>query len=380
MAGSFTLHVRLTRRCNADCEYCSSRSDQKGYMTADEFRRSAEYILDLLRSPQFGGVHRNGQIHIQYVGGEILTIPKRALREIVSVGREVFSGYFSQVVDGTQSNLVGPPDRISNLQALFGNRISTSIDSFGNKRTINGSADLYRSFIHISLEQLKRRSFKPAAIVVVDKDSLPHLESEIAISEKVGRSMRLRPVFHGGSEVSPADSGEMAKTFGHACESWLMNGRISVDPFMQLLLLRLGEDDGQLSTESSGCPFSDNCAHESLNLDPDGSLYTCLDMADAGLMSLGNALTRQFDWDAHQGVANRQNNLHADCQQCQWKVSCRGGCTMEAIVHSGKINGKTPLCEVWKSCFTVIDAAIERHGATNVRSWSETLVGMEGGI
>lgn len=380
MRPSFTLHVRLTRRCNADCAYCSSRSDHKGYMTASEYRRSAEYILELLENPSFGGIHRNGQIHIQYIGGEILTIPKRQLREIVTVGREVFSGYFSHVVDGTQSNLVGPPDRISNLQALFGKRISTSIDSFGNKRTLNGSAELYRKTIRISLDSLKRRSFNPAAIVVVDQDSLPYLDSEIAVSEEAGRPMRLRPVFHGGSPISPAEPSAMAERFGKACSSWLMNSRISVDPFMQLLLLRLAEVDGGAGTQSSGCPFSDNCAHESLNLDPDGSLYVCLDMADAGLMPLGNALAREFDWGIHQGIAKRYGNLHPDCQACQWRVSCRGGCTMEAIQHSGQIDGKTPLCGTWQSCFSAIDDAIARHGPANVRAWSEGLVGMEGGI
>lgn len=342
-------------------------------MDADSFRRAAEYIVEVVGDPRFGWTQPHGQIGIHYVGGEILTVPKLALRDIVMTGREVFSQHFADVTDGVQTNLIGPPARISNLQALFGKRISTSVDSFGSARTVKGSADLYRSTVAVSLNQLRRRNFTVPAIFVADTASLPNMHAEIELAEREGRSLRLRPVFQGGSQIRPAANDALASAFGIACRGWLMHGTVILEPFMQLLSLRLPQINGLVGEISSGCPFSNNCSRESLSLDADGSLHTCQDMCDAGLMPLGNALRKEFDWDAHALLASRNQRLPEDCRSCAWVDACRGGCTMEALSNSGRIDGKTPHCGVWKACFREIDAAVDEYGADAVAEWAREL-------
>lgn len=369
----FTLHVRLTRRCNADCDYCSSRSADDRRMTPEEYRQSLLFIRDLMQNSTVGA-GKGWSLTIQYVGGEVLTIPQADLYEIVESGREIMAPLFDTVIDGVQSNLVATPDKITFLNTLFGHRIGTSIDPYTGQRKLNGSSSRYQQTVKVSLDTLlRRRNFVPPAIFVVDEKGLPFVEQVIRDAENAGQSLRLRPVFTGGSDVRHADIGALETSFGRAARQWLATGKTPVEPFREMAEARINSLAPLPNKYTHACPFSEDCAGHSFNLDANGDIYLCLDMADANQMRLGNALKGEFDISRFAEIYSRRSQLSPYCTNCKWVDACRGGCPSEGLSAEGHINGKTMLCKVWKAIYAEIDKAIEAKGVDNFRHWLEVM-------
>jgi sulfatase maturation enzyme AslB (radical SAM superfamily) len=44
-----------------------------------------------------------------------------------------------------------------------------------------------------------------------------------------------------------------------------------------------------------GCPYWRSCSANSLNIEPNGDIYTCQEMADVGVGKLGNAISGEWD-------------------------------------------------------------------------------------
>ncbi len=370
----FVLHVRLTRRCNADCVYCSSwREDAVGPMTLEEFRRSIDFIAEGVL-PAMGLGMGGGHVSIQYVGGEILTVPRDLLENCVLYARERLARLFEQVTDGAQTNMLGTACRVLALHDLFGERIGISVDSFGTQRRLAGSPRSYRKLLETGRrEALHRRGFSPPAVFVVDGEGLFHAFDEVERAERLGHDLTLRPVFKGSRHVRRPDAESIRAVYGAIFEAWVMNKRILVQPFHQLLSARLAthSGDGDLFRHTAGCPFQCDCAAASLDLEPDGGLYLCLDMADADRFRLGNALHREFDLDTWKVLARRRGRLDARCRSCRWLAECRGGCMSEGLAHSGDIYGVTDLCPVWEDLFRRFDQTIDTNGLDAVRAWTE---------
>ncbi len=370
-----TLHVRLTRACNADCTYCSSwQESHADIMQPEAYRAALGFLIEeVLPVLGFGGAYGpGGHLSIQYIGGEILTVPRRSLRACVEAGRELMAPHFAHIRDGVQSNLIGSPDRVAQLSTLFGRNIGTSVDHFGDQRRLAGSAERYRTHLANRRADLKRRrGHVPAAIFVVDRQGLAHAEAELEIAERDGYDLRVRPVFQGGSAVDEATPADIRAVFERLFDRWAMQGSIVAEPFHHLLVSRLASVTGDtgLLALNQACPFQKNCAHVSLDLEPDGGLYICQDMADSDQYPLGNALTRSFDLETWEMLSRRQQHFDSHCRVCPWLAECQGGCMSEAIHHTGSAFGRTELCTVWKGLFARIDAVIAAHGADAVGAW-----------
>lgn len=366
MSAHFTLHARLIKGCNADCSYCSSWEESPSVrMSPGEYRQSLLFIRDSVL-PQISRDWSGATLTIQYVGGEILLIPPKELRESVLVAREIFYPVFADVIDGVQSNLVASERRVKELDLLFSGRIGTSVDGRGTQRTIKGSADAYRKISTKSMEVIaKRRRRKPGAIFVVDSQGLENLPFEIDEASRQGYSLVLRPVFQGGSDISSALIPELVDGFSCAFDQWVMRSRVPVEPFTHLLSKRLFSQ----SSVGSVCPFQRNCADVSLDLEPDGTLYTCLDMADSDQVPFGNALTGTLDHLAWSQLRARTSEIDPRCRSCPFFGACQGGCMSEALHHTGSIYGRSDLCAVWTALFKRIDAVAEAYGRDAVGQW-----------
>lgn len=373
MPQHFTLHVRLTRRCNADCDYCSSwREGEHGHMTLAQFERSARYLLPYFA--QLGFASGRGQtLSVQYVGGEVLTVPTDELRAIVDASRSIFGAAFDHVVDGVQSNLIGSPARVAGLISLFGGRIGTSVDSFGSQRTLSGSASKYRVVSIASAQRLRRMKMPAAAIFVVDKAGLEHVMGEFEIAEQGGYPLTLRAVFNGGRTTHQAEPEDIARVYGQLFDRWALASGIPVEPFTHLLAQRLATHAGVDAAATEGCPFQSNCAEVSLNLDPNGDLFICLDTSDASQLQLGNALREEFDWELWGRIRARSEHLDASCASCDYRKECGGGCMSEGYHLTGDPFGKTGLCIVWKTLFSKIDKLIQENGIEAVSVWLKSI-------
>lgn len=313
-------------------------------------------------------------VSVQYVGGEILLVPPQDLRRCVLTARSLLGEVFGTVIDGVQSNLVASERRILALDALFGGRVGTSADGRGTQRTLRGNPEAYRNAVSRSREVLeRRRNRNPGAIFVVDKQGLGNLLYEIETASNRGYQLVLRPVFRGGRDVEQATIEELADVFGRGFDAWAMKSAVRVEPFVHLLKRRLSV------TAAGGawsvCPFQRNCAEVSLDLEPDGTLYTCLDMADSGQYPFGNALGGTFDADRWRELQARKTRVDPRCAACPWFSACQGGCMSEAIHHVGSPYGRSDLCAVWTTLFRRIDRVIADHGSQEVTKWVRSLQG-----
>ena len=373
----FTLHVRMTKKCNADCSYCSSWQENPiSYMSPKDFKSSIDFIVEEVL-PLYGfKYNQNSAVSIQYVGGEIATLPKKILYESVFYARDKFATIFGRVRDGVQSNLIASERKVSYLATLFGNNMGTSVDTRGSVRTVAGSPEKYREILNKNLVFLKnRRNINPGRIFVVDNVGISNAVHEFDLANSGGYNLVYRPVFHGGKEVGAASIDDLISVFENIFDKWVLNSSISIEPFHQLLVERLREfDESENLQFHFGCPFQTDCANVSLDLEPDGELYVCLDMADSGQLPLGNAITREFNSELHSQLARRGEKLESDCYSCKWYNACHGGCMSEAIHSTGSMYGKTELCPLWKAIFSRIDASIEEHGVKTLVNWSNSII------
>lgn len=369
MGKHLTIHARLLKGCNADCSYCSSwEEDPAVRISPDDFAKALTFVVDKV-VPVMGCGGQDSTVSIQYVGGEILLVPKHELREIVYSARDILQQHFGTVIDGVQSNLIASERRILDLDTLFAGRIGTSVDGKGSQRTVAGSSAVYRKIFAKSRAILsERRGRNPGAIFVVDRQGLVGLEEEMEAASSHGNPLVLRPVFNGGREVDGATVEELASGMGAAFDKWAMRSLVAVEPFMHLLNKRLFASN----VVGGVCPFQRDCAQVSIDIEPDGTLYTCLDMADSQQMPFGNALLGKFDRDQFDILVARRDNIDPRCSRCPFFDACQGGCMSEAIHHTGSVYGRSDLCLVWTTLFKKIDDLITTHGRPAVRDWVQS--------
>ena len=357
----FTLHIRLTRGCNAHCSYCSSAGMGDDRMQPEAFARAVSWIAAEI-FPRLG-VGTKHHLTIEYLGGEALILPPDELERAVHTARAVFGPKVHRIRDGVQSNLIGTPRRVDRLVDLFGDRIGTSWDRRTGQRHINGNKALYDAMLDASLRHLDAaHRITPGRVLVVDAHTAPHLAQEVSDAARGGYNLVLRPIFNGGSPgVDHADLPTLVKAYSTAWDTWygLKDRHPSwrVDPFTDLWERREKERVGERA--HSGCPFQSDCAWRSLSLDPDGTIYICQEMADSSMYPLGNALEGRFEEATWRRLAARTHHLDASCKRCPWLASCGGGCMQEAIARFGDPFAKTDLCAVWTALFTKMDNAAQ---------------------
>lgn len=366
----YTLHIRLTHACNADCSYCSSRvAGVASHMKTADFEKACRFIADELL-PLLGHKGREGHISIQYVGGEILTVPYRTLSAQVDLARGIFAQRFLSVRDGAQSNLIGSAARVAALDNLFEGRVGTSIDNHTDQRTAKGSSQIYKKISTDRQNELRNKRGRPVSgVLVVDAASLPFVRDEVLKAMSEGYALTLRTVFAGGSDIAPANVEAVRLAYLAAAEDWLGSFAVPIEPFHQLFAGRLARKSGDISllAQVAGCPFQSDCARYSLNLEPDGGLYICQDMADSGQFRLGNAIDGRFETGLWGELDQRRQHLDEECRSCPWRRECQGGCMSEAIHHTGSIYGRTKLCPVWKALFARFDRFIQETGVDAAR-------------
>jgi len=356
-----TLHVRLTRDCNAHCSYCSSAGVSEGRMSVEDFRSAIDFIADRVL-PRMG-ISPSHFLTVEYLGGEVLVVPPSDLKECVSYARARLGLIVGGFRDGAQSNLIGTPRRVIDLHDLFEGNLGTSWDRHSGQRHIKGSAQIYQGILDRSLRSLSdERGHVPGRVLVIDAATAPHLLNEVADSIDGGYDLVLRPVFQGGSpDVDAIPPAQLADLMRAAYRLWSDTKLNRIEPFSSLHHRRaqrgLTDVSGARSALSrSGCPFQSDCAFKSLSLDPDGTLHVCQEMADAGHYPLGNAITGTFDEPTWRLLARRTMHLSESCAACEWRDECGGGCMNEAIEAFNDPFAKTELCPAWKAIFAEIEA------------------------
>lgn len=364
---AYTIHIRVTKSCNAHCDYCSSFQESPSKrMRPVQFKKGIAFVSNLMDELCIDPTH----VYLNYIGGEILTIPPKEIGEIVHYGRNYFKERGVVVNDGCQTNLLGSEARVDHLIELFGeHRVSTSIDNFSHKRKLGGSALKYRTFFAKQDKRLLSKNRRLPAVFVVDDDGSANAMAELKIAARQGRSLSLRPVFQGGSPIAYANQEKLLNSMLDCLNSWFMRMPIIVEPFFGMFRKRVLAKQGKAVDSFTGCNFQNDCAVRSINLDPNGDLYLCQEISDAGKLKLGNAYLGQFNKELWTQIRNRTYHLDEECKSCKFLSACQGGCMAEALEQEKGIYGKPGNCILWKALFRRVDQLIEQQGSEAITSW-----------
>lgn len=370
---SFTLHVRVTKKCNADCSYCSSfEKNPNDLMSLSDLEKAMLFVKNKIIELNLGGTRE--QINVQYVGGELLSVPSEYLEKFTQVVKENLSPLFKSFRHGTQSNLISLTRKIENLLSIFDNNVGTSFDSFTEQRTVKSNSKLYKTIFMKNLSFVKKsRGLNLSGIIVVDEKMAPHIEYEVEIANKNKRHIVLRPVFSGGSSVDKLSILDLENIYEKLFDNWILKQNIIIEPFFSYMQRRISSLQNKDIGSISGCPSQHNCANVSMNFEPDGTIYVCLDTADSKVLPLGNAIRNEFNYDLFSQIQERSNHLDSSCLSCSYFNECQGGCMKEAIEHHNDIYGKTLYCSVWKKVFKKIDLSIQEHGIDRLQIWLEKI-------
>lgn len=363
---TFTLHVRLTKFCNADCSYCSSYQDRPDKrMSLENYKKALIFITKKISELNLGGKRK--RISIQYIGGEVLTLPMDYINNIVNITRNNFINMFDEVVDGCQSNLISSPERFKEIYNLFNGNIGTSYDDYTNQRTIKGDANKYKRIFIKNITQNKRETgLSIPGIIVLDDKMAPHIHNQINDLTKRNINITIRPIFNGGIDVNKISSYDLTDIYNCIFDNWFLKQNNIIEPFYSLTMKRINSKNINLY---SGCPFQFNCAQVSLNLEPNGDIFLCQDMADSSEYSFGNALEETWDYEKFNALNSRHLHLDKTCLNCSYFKECQGGCLKESLEQGNGIFGKSQYCETWKSIFKKIDEMIHNKGIDQILVW-----------
>jgi radical SAM protein with 4Fe4S-binding SPASM domain len=302
--------------------------------------------------------------NIEILGGELLILPTTYINEIYSIIKRVVSNSFENYSLGSQTNLIGSERKIENLYSISNGAIGTSTDNFSNARSINGSADKYRELSNkgsLVVENLSGNY--PGAVIVFDSNNILDILNEYNLATSLGRRITIRQVFQGANEVSTADHQSMSIAWENLIKLWFMKGTISINPFDRIIKNMLGV------TDTIGCPFWNTCAGNSINMEPNGDLYLCQEMADSEAYKLGNAKSQEWSQQNFIKLSKRRLHLSEDCNSCEFLEYCQGGCMLEVHLESDDIYAKPRSCVVWKSMFGAIKKLIPQYERTDIVKW-----------
>jgi radical SAM protein with 4Fe4S-binding SPASM domain len=105
------------------------------------------------------------------------------------------------------------------------------------------------------------------------------------------------------------------------------------------------------------------------NIEPNGDIYTCQEMADIGAGKLGNAISGEWDDVMYLQLSKRQTNIDKECQRCEWYKYCQGGCMMESFSETGSFYSRPNNCAAWKTMFKALDDNIKKYGKQVSINW-----------
>lgn len=366
----FTLHVKITDACNADCSYCSTDSTPyKDTFSLEDYKEMCQLLIDNYFSKIIDT--KSMSLQIQYLGGEALTIPYEEFEKMVTFARDFFEPYFFDIRDGLQTNLLSSGKKVKKIMQLFNGRVGTSVDSFTKQRTYKGSAENYQKIFNNAVER-GCDGKHPGAVFVIDKTGVNYAYSQYEEAKEKDYDINYIMAFEGKRDVDLCDDeDEIYNVVSKVFYNWaLSDTKIRVNPIYHLFKRRIDRLSGNINGFKYGapCPFQADCATSSLSIQQDGDLYLCFETSNAEILNFGNIYTG-VDWEKWKELNDRKKKLNDKCKKCNYFMECQGGCLYKSYEKYGHVYGPTDLCSVWYRLYQDFDKVIQNNGLDKVKEW-----------
>lgn len=346
--------LKPTKACNAACTYCAAPAEASGAArwTLDQFKRYFDELLPYLA---------DGCNFIWHGGEPMLMGPEFYRAAHAYVGAALPGARFSM-----QTNLLGyDSERWGGvLRDVFKGAVSTSYDPDERDRVFKGSPELYARMFRKKLETAVADGFRPLVIGTFSEETvgLAHRLYDMAAgfgaaapSIRLNYRYPLGRAVESGPMISPRAYGEMLLEIW---DRWIREvPPFDVTPLDQMLGKVLG-------TESGRCPWTSRCGGRMLGIEPDGSVWNCVDFADLGdpAWCFGNigtdSMAQMLASPAAVACRRRRVAMPQECRACPHFAECEGGCMRDALLYGGRIDGKFYYCESWTMCFARIKQSV----------------------
>lgn len=363
----YTIIVKPTKHCNADCSYCSAPPDGYSQWSFEDFKKFWDKV-----EPSLG----HGANIIWHGGEPMLLGPDFYLRAFEYKNLKRPDVNFS-----IQSNILlyEREKWFDVFSRVMGGRISTSYDPDQQNRSIKGSTQAYTDRFWQKISELADDGFYPLVIgtytTVTAAWATRMYDRVLAMGER-GFPLRFNYRYPAGRDsgmgelISPQRYGKMLIDL---YDKWIVDvPSFSITPLDQMLRKVIG-------VESARCPWTKACGGRFLGVEPNGDTYNCSEFADIGdsQYRFGNIFRDEMSDILSSRPAvlirRRQVDLPPDCFTCRHFEVCEGGCARDAVLYERGLGGKFYYCQSWKMVFDRIkesvrtgeaDAVIARFGRT----------------
>ena len=193
--------IKITKYCNLRCSYCYEFPDlgNKERIPLNAFERMFKNIADDAK------LSRLDSLEFVWHGGEPFLIPLDYYRAIRRLQREVFADRLA-VSNMVQTNLTILTERhIEFLKSkAFFSTIGVSFDVCGNQRIdVHGRSSA--QIVLANMQTLIDNEIEFGAIVVLARNTLPHVRNIVRFFDELQIGMRFLPFYLNASEQETAD-------------------------------------------------------------------------------------------------------------------------------------------------------------------------------
>ncbi len=335
--------LHLTDRCNLRCVYCylphtrAEMSAETGRTTIDATFRSA-----------LANGYR--QIKLKYAGGEpLLCFP--LITELHRHAQTLASRH-SLNLDGVilSNGTLLTPETIETMQSL-GLRLMISLDGLGDYHDCQRYyADGYGSFNAVvdAIDMAVSHGLVPDISITIsgrNAKGLPDLV-EWVLERKLPFGLN----FYRENDFSACQINLQLE------EERIVSGMLSAYQVIESNLPRHSLLASLADRANLSAPHLRTCSvgNSYLVFDCHGRVAKCQ-------MDMGHAITDINDPDplttvrkSPVGVHNLKVDEKGECQDCQWRYWCAGGCPLMAYRTTGRYDTKSPNCNIYKALYPAV--------------------------
>lgn len=331
------LWLQVTDNCNLACDYCYIPS-----LYSDKVLDRGVF-LQLFK--HFRDIEGLDTVHLKLAGGEPLMVFSKWKEEVNWLRTQL-----NCIGINLELRIITNLTRLTNEMISFFKdqrvAISVSVDGLGSthdqhRKHKNGEG----SFVTVkkNIGRLHEQGILPSVMITVAGDN--YLGVPALVEYLIERDMTFRISDAKGGYVTPTQFEQTMDTVNTLLDKAVDDG---YPVSRRVVFSDLRTHEGA----STPCSMGSNAAAIYL----DGSIYFCHTEFQKG-QPLGHLNGKQNLLEIIRSGKQKHFGLSDDCQQCQYRFVCAGGCPLY------RVNGKSAMCGVYKKVISqVFDIYIKEDG------------------
>lgn len=328
IATHLNLWLQVTDSCNLACDYC--------YIPSLYSNKTLRSDIFLLLFQHLKDIRELKTVHLKLAGGEPLLV--------FSAWKENVQWLRAQLADigiTLELRLITNLTRLTNEMITFFKQhkviVSVSVDGLGDThdqhRKYKKGAGSFTT-VMTNIERLREQGVSPSVMITVTSDN--YIGVPALVEYLIERDMTFRVSDAKGGYLTPSQFEQTMNAVNVLLDKAVDQG-YPVSRRVVFSDLRTHE------AASTPCSMGSHAAAIYL----DGSVYFCHTEFQKG-QPLGNLSGEQNLLNIIRSGKHKHFGLSDDCQQCQYRFVCAGGCPLY------RVNGKSTMCHVYKKVISQV--------------------------